>query len=291
MICERPYTKDGLALACGQCQPCRIQRRKVWSHRIMLEASQHASNAFVTLTYDDAHLPKNGCVSVRDMQLFIKRLRKQGHKFRYYCVGEYGDQSYRPHYHLALFGFPQCYRGQTDLRKSVCCPTCSSVKRAWQDNGAIQVAFLEPASASYIAGYVTKKIKGLGQSLPKGLTPEFQRVSLRPGLGLRVMHDVADRLLTYNLEKEIEDVPMSLQHGKFKLPLGRYLRCKLRRMIGRDEKCPPQVLEKVKAELLPLRQQAFNASSSFAEAVVQANKGKRANVLARAKIKQPRKSL
>lgn len=206
----------------------------------MLEASQHESNAFVTLTYDEEHLPKDGSVSVRAMQLFIKRLRKAGYKFRYYLVGEYGDQSYRPHYHIALFGFPQCFRGQTDLRKSVCCKTCASVKRAWHNQGAIQVAFLEPASAAYIAGYVTKKIKGLGISLPDGLAPEFQRVSLRPGLGLRVMHDVADRLLTYNLEKEIEDVPMSLQHGKVKMPLGRYLRANLRKMIGRDEKCPPR---------------------------------------------------
>jgi len=257
----------------------------------MLEASQHESNAFVTLTYDDQHLPQDGCVSVRAMQLFIKRLRKQGHKFRYYCVGEYGDESLRPHYHLALFGFTQCYRGQTDLRKTTCCKTCSNIKNAWQNQGAIQVAFLEPASASYIAGYVTKKIKGLGHSLPKHLTPEFQRVSLRPGLGLRVMHDVADRLLTYNLEKEIEDVPLSLQHGKFKLPLGRYLRANLRRMIGRDEKCPPKVLEKAKAELSELRQTAFNNSASFAEAVVQANQGKRANLLARNKIKQHRKVL
>lgn len=257
----------------------------------MLEASQHDSNAFVTLTYDDEHLPKDGSVSIRDMQLFIKRLRKQGYKFRYYLVGEYGDQTYRPHYHLALFGFPQCFRGQTDLRKSVCCKTCSSIKSAWQSQGAIQVAFLEPASASYIAGYVTKKIKGLGVSLPPGLSPEFQRVSLKPGLGLRVMHDVADRLLTFNLEKEIEDVPMSLQHGKYKHPLGRYLRQNLRRMIGRDATCPQAVLDKAKAELQPLRQKAFNSSSSFAEEVVNAHKGQRLNVLAKAKIKQPRKPL
>lgn len=257
----------------------------------MLEASQHATNVFVTLTYDDAHLPQDGCVSIRAMQLFIKRLRKQGHKFRYYLVGEYGDNTYRPHYHLALFGFPQCFRGQTDLRKSVCCKTCSSIKNAWQNQGAIQVAFLEPASASYIAGYVTKKIKGLGVSLPKGLSPEFQRVSLKPGLGLRVMHDVADRLLTYNLEKEIEDVPQSLQHGKYKHPLGRYLRQNLRKMIGRDPKCPPSVLEKAKAELQPLRQAAFNNSSSFAQAVVDANAGIRANLLAKQKIKAPRKTI
>jgi len=45
----------------------------------------------------------------RDVQLFVKRLRKDQDarglaKIRYYLVGEYGDQTKRPHYHAAIFG-------------------------------------------------------------------------------------------------------------------------------------------------------------------------------------------
>lgn len=44
----------------------------------------------------------------RDLQLFIKRLRKYisdnyNEKVRFYAIGEYGTQSLRPHWHLLLF--------------------------------------------------------------------------------------------------------------------------------------------------------------------------------------------
>jgi len=284
MVCEKPFVKDGMALPCGQCLPCRYRRKKVWSHRIMLEAMQHRSNAFVTLTYDDEHLPPDKSVSVRALQLFFKRLRKKGHKFRYYAVGEYGDHTLRPHYHLAMFNFPQCFRGQTDFRKLVCCETCKTVSDAWQDQGACQVAYLEPASAAYIAGYVTKKV--LAKPLPKELTPEFQRMSLRPGLGLHAIIDVAAVLMQHDLEEDLEDVPHTLQHGTTHYPLGRYLRGNLRKRIGRDEKCPESVKEKVAAELRPLRESAFLASSSFAQEIVDENRGKIINIRAVARRKQ-----
>lgn len=252
----------------------------------MLEAAQHRSNAFVTLTYDDMHLPKDGCVHPRVMQLFIKGLRNRGYSFRYYAVGEYGERSNRPHYHVALFNFPQCHRGQTDLTKAVCCRVCTDVALAWKRMGACQVAFLEPASAAYIAGYVTKKItRG---PLPKQLSPEFQRVSLRPGLGYSAMYDVANVLLSHNLEEDLEDVPTSLQHGPVKQPLGRYLRQNLRKMLGRDEKCPPQVLEKLASEVQDVRQAAFDNSESFAGALVKANIGAVRNLETKIKLKTAR---
>lgn len=250
----------------------------------MLEATQHRTNAFVTLTYSDENLPQPPSVSARTLQLFHYRHRKRGYKYRYYSVGEYGSQTLRPHYHLALFGHPQCFRGQTDLTKQYCCETCEDVKKSWQNLGAIQVAFLEPASAAYIAGYVTKKLTA--PPIPKFLAPEFQRVSLRPGLGLMAMHDVSSVLMEHDLENRLEDVPLSLQHGQVKMPLGRYLRQNLRKMIGRDEKCPPEVIDKAIEEMSDVREAAFNASTPFRLAIQQANQGKIANFLAKQKLKQ-----
>lgn len=255
----------------------------------MLEAAQHKSNAFVTLTYSDENLDENRSVSIRALQLFHKRHRKRGYNYRYYAVGEYGSKTLRPHYHLALFNHPQCYRGQTDLRKTVCCKVCEDIKKSWNNQGAIQVAFLEPASAAYIAGYVTKKLTA--SPLPKYLAPEFQRVSLRPGLGLNAMYDVASVLLQYDLEESLEDVPLSLQHGPVKFPLGRYLRQNLRKQIGRDEKCPQSVLDKAREELHPMREAAFNASTPFQKAIMEANQGKITNLLARQKLKQAKGNL
>lgn len=288
MICERPFTKEGMAFPCGTCLPCRYRRRRIWSHRLALESTQHSSTAFVTLTYADDKLPKDGCVSVREAQLFLKRLRKKGYQFRYFLSGEYGEKTLRPHYHLILFGFPQCFRGQTDQKKRVCCKTCEDVKSAW-GNGAIEVAYSSPSAMAYVCGYVTKKLTAA--PLPSNLVPEFQRMSLKPGLGAGVIHDVANELLKHNLEKAIEDVPTTLQHGKSHFPLGPYLRKRLRRAIGRSEKCPESILEKAKKELQPLREAAFNSSRSFKSEIVQKNKGKIASTLKRAKIYQQRKRI
>lgn len=261
---------DGMALACGQCLPCRISRRRVWTHRILLEATQHNSNAFITLTYDDKNLPEDKSVDVREWQLFIKRVRHTW-AVRYYACGEYGETTMRPHYHAILFGHPICERGQTDLRKISCCTICDQVKKHW-GKGAIQVGRLEPESAAYVAGYVTKKIKR--GALPEGVKPEFQRMSLRPGLGYGVLADVSHVLMQHELEKTLTDVPVSLRHGTTQLPLGRYLRQNLRKQIGRDEKCPEEVKEQLKENMRVLRETAFVNSQNIQEAIREKINGK-----------------
>lgn len=287
MICERPFTQNGMAHPCGGCLPCRHQRARVWAHRIVLEATQHEYSSFITLTYTDEKVLQNdGSLNPRDVTLFLKRLRKAGQKVRYFLVGEYGPATLRPHYHLALFGFRTCDRGQTDLRRQRCCTQCDIISRAW-GNGAIQCARLEPASAAYIAGYVTKKLTA--PPIPKHLYPEYTRMSLRPGLGHDAMYDVAHVLMHH--EYDFEDVPVALQHGQKKSPLGRYLRKKLRKMVGRDEKCPETVLDKIKEELQPLRQVAFQNSTSLKKELLEKNKTKRLSFLQRKHIHRQGRSL
>ena len=64
----------------------------------------HKVSCMLNLTYSDAFLPEHGQLYKDDLQRFFKRLRKAGFKFRYVASGEYGDQSRRPHFHIALFG-------------------------------------------------------------------------------------------------------------------------------------------------------------------------------------------
>lgn len=287
MNCERPYITEGVAFPCGGCLPCRHQRARIWSHRLILEATQHDRNAFVTLTYTESELHTiGGSVNPRHLQLFIKSLRRKTPRFRYYAVGEYGEQTLRPHYHLALFGFDTCERGQTDLRRPNCCSRCKLVNDTW-GKGAVQLARLEEASAAYVAGYVTKKLTA--PPLPKHLHPEFQRMSLKPGLGHACMHDVADRLLKYY--PDISDVPVVLQHGPKKYPLGKYLRRTLRKMMGRDVKCPESVLKNLQTELLPLREIAFTNSQSYQKAILDKNQGSRETFLKRKHIYRQGKRL
>ena len=115
--CAR-YLADFIEIPCGKCIGCRLDYSRDWANRMMLEASYHEQNYFITLTYDDLHVPKSyyPCpetgealpsltLSKRDVQLFLKRLRKlTGQQFRYYLCGEYGSTTHRPHYHLIVFG-------------------------------------------------------------------------------------------------------------------------------------------------------------------------------------------
>lgn len=297
MLCRAPIMVAGRPVACGQCMPCRVTRKRVWTHRIMLEAMQHGDNAFATLTYSDDTLPKieSGLPSLQpvDVQNWLKRLRKvwAPNKLRFYAVGEYGDDTERPHYHVALFGFPSCRYGisRYSTRPS-CCTQCDTVRDTW-GLGNIMLGTLEVNSAQYIAGYVTKKLTAKDDYRLLGRHPEFARMSLRPGIGAGAMHEVASTLMEFNLEETQADVPSALRHGSRLLPLGRYLKRKLRTYVGKDPETPQVVLDQMDEKLRPLREDAFNNSESFTEAIKKAADGKVARMEARIKLKPKRKTL
>jgi len=218
-------------------------------------------------------------------------------RFRYFLVGEYGDETFRPHYHAALFGFATCVRGRTkrwpgSMRSdwSNCCSICKLVGDSW-GHGDVDLGMLETASASYLAGYVTKKMTMRDDYRLLGREPEFARMSLRPGLGADFMHEVASTLLQFNLDQSQADVPSALRHGNRELPLGRYLRKKLRSYIGKDVKTPQHEIEKIQEELRSVRQAAFDASRSFSSALQDENRQKALNFKTRKSIYKQRKSI
>ena len=57
----------------------------------------------MTLTYGGGLVPASEVLTYSDVQKYLKRLRKSGHKFRYFAVGEYGSAKGRAHWHLILF--------------------------------------------------------------------------------------------------------------------------------------------------------------------------------------------
>lgn len=277
MRCSKPYVQDGRAFSCGNCTACRVQRRRVWTHRIMLEATQHVASTFLTLTYDDEHFPSDGSLDAKTATLFLKRLRKQNStSLRYYLSGEYGETTQRPHYHAAIFGYHGCHYGVTRAR-SYCCPSCQQLREIW-GLGNIFQGELNAQSAQYIAGYLTKKAK---PPLPHQLKP-FSRMSLKPGLGYGIIPDIASSLMEHKLDETLEDVPLSLQHGKRQLPLGKYLRQKLREHIGRDKKAP---ITAEPPQMQLVRQTAFDNSQSIRSVILKLNEGKRINLEARERRK------
>lgn len=101
---------------CGVCPECLSKRANQVVLRCYAESKLHADNCMITLTYDNFRYDKRGNivgelpvdsslhVCKRDCQLFFKRLRKAGYKFKYYLTAEYGKRTHRAHYHAILFG-------------------------------------------------------------------------------------------------------------------------------------------------------------------------------------------
>lgn len=309
MLCKKPFVSGGLAFPCGQCQPCRVNRRRMWMHRILLESLCHSENCFLTLTYNDTTLPlislptgqEVGSLEPLHLRLWLKRLRERISplRLRFYAVGEYGERTWRPHYHVCLFGFQTCYRGQTKRHIlsgqrmwSQCCDRCRLVGETW-GFGDVDLGTLNKDSASYCAEYTVKKMTRTDDPRLEGRWPEFARMSLKPGIGADAMWEYASEMLRYSLDETLIDVPASAGHGKKNLPLGRYLRAKLRLMLDKEIGAPDEVVKAREAELLPLRLAAKASSDvpSFRQMILDENSGRRAHFDAKEKLFTKRRDL
>lgn len=195
---------------CGQCIGCRNNRSESWATRMVHEAQLHKHNAFLTLTYNQKHLPLDGSLNPIEVTLFLKRLRERIYpkKISYFYCGEYGENYSRPHYHMALFGY-DFSEDRVQHRK------CESgyvyrsplLEELWPF-GYSEIGNLEYDSARYIAGYIQKKITGKNASsqyeitLPSGeisqILPEFARMSKNPAIGLNWIKKYADDIYNYD---------------------------------------------------------------------------------------------
>lgn len=88
---------------CGKCAFCIKKAIDAWCLRLSHEMEISSSAFFITLTYDNEHIPPGEELCKRDLQLFIKRLRKVNSGIRYFAIGEYGTEKGRPHYHAVIF--------------------------------------------------------------------------------------------------------------------------------------------------------------------------------------------
>lgn len=151
--------------------------------RCMHEASMHEANTFLTLTYDDAHLPAKASLDREAFPIFIRALRKRGHKVRYFYVGEYGTNSERPHYHALLFGYRPSEQRKLAMRGEFPVYTSPEVAEIWT-KGLHEFGDVSAQSALYVTGYMKRKITGSWAKARYGdREPEFGQMSRNPGIG------------------------------------------------------------------------------------------------------------
>lgn len=180
-------TKDThIAFPCGRCIGCRLERSRQWAVRMTHEAKMHEDTSFVTLTYDDEHLPEDGSLSKREVQLFLKKLRQvvAPAKFRYFFCGEYGEEFERPHYHACFFGLDFKDKVLHHVKNGRQYFSSSALNYIW-GKGFCLISDLTFDSAAYVARYCTKKVSGKeAEEHYGGREPEFALMSRKPGLGM-----------------------------------------------------------------------------------------------------------
>jgi hypothetical protein len=184
-------------IACGRCAGCRLDKRRQWGLRIMHEASQHEANSFLTMTIADEHRDRSQSVSVRQVQLFNKRLRHLTGGHRFVVAGEYGEHTKREHYHQITFGhdFMADAKPWSKTQHGVLYRS-PSLEAVW-GLGQVLIGSVTLQSAEYVAGYVRKKLDGAaaeeyrrqdvdpvtGEVREWYVSPPFFLTSRRPGIG------------------------------------------------------------------------------------------------------------
>lgn len=185
----------GFDVPCGRCIGCRLERSRQWAVRCVHESMFHTDNCFITLTYDDAHLPAHNSLDYKDFQLFMRRLRKRFRpsKVRFFMAGEYGEMFDRPHFHAILFGVNFSDRKFHTVSGDFNVDTSEILSSLWPQ-GYSSVSDFSYETAAYVARYCTKKVTGDLASSHYAVvnydtgelfyrTPEFSHCSVKPGIG------------------------------------------------------------------------------------------------------------
>lgn len=228
------YEKDSITdssiykkifVPCGHCPACIVSNANEWRVRLQEELSNSSSAFFFTLTYDDESLPIKDCsritgypviapcVDKRDVQLFIKRLRKKfkTSKIRYFIVSEYGPTTFRPHYHGIIFNLP--YNGY-DLQM-LSAKVNKELRPIW-NNGNILVDSVTFGRISYVTKYML-----CVTDLPPYLPKPFRLMSRNPGIGSSYFNK-SERMFWHR-----STLSNYYPHDNLKLRLPRYYKDKI----------------------------------------------------------------
>lgn len=156
-----------MTIACGQCWGCKLEKARQWAIRATHEAQLHEITSFITLSYDEEHLPPDKSIDVGHWQNFAKRLRHRIGPFRFLHCGEYGRADpklihggKRPHYHALIYGYDWSKdRYFWKMSNGFRIFRSPSLEKIWT-YGHCYIGSLTTESAGYVARYTLKKQSG-----------------------------------------------------------------------------------------------------------------------------------
>lgn len=139
----------------------------------------------------------------KEIQKFLKRLRfnTEPNKIRYFGVGEYGDRSFRPHYHVIIFGLSML--------------SSDTIGRCWK-KGFFHLGEVNESSANYICGYVLKKTLKLEKKHPIDYGKKDEFLICSKELGYKAISEIAEKANGFKFN--------TIRYGGNKLPMGRKLK-------------------------------------------------------------------
>lgn len=229
-----PNEESTVMIPCGKCAGCRIDQANDWATRAAIEAKLYPVNCFVTLTYDNKHLPKNRSLVKKDVQNFLKRLRNHAdQKLRYLCSGEYGPTTLRPHYHLIIYNYrPKDLKRFKQNITENWLYTSEELTRIW-GKGYTIIGNVTYQSAAYVARYVLKKAYGLTKEIyiKHHREPEFTLASRRGGLGTGAFENKA----IWAQIKRNQGILIKQDNGVVLKKIPQFLREKWKSLDNRDE--------------------------------------------------------
>ncbi|MDV4044514.1 hypothetical protein CMT37_17000 [Elizabethkingia anophelis] len=211
---RKVYGYDSLTVPCGKCLECKMARTKSWFVRLTEELKHATSAYFVTFTYSDEMISffaqecysDNGLLTLnyRHFQLFMKRARKlQKSKIKYYTAGEYGSQTFRPHYHAIVFNVE-------DIQAFI---------NTW-DYGHCHVGSVSEKSIYYTLKYVSKGILD-SQVRDKDDDRKPEKALMSKNLGLEYLSPAVVKYLKDDVSRNY------MMLGGTTLPLPRYYKDKI----------------------------------------------------------------
>lgn len=192
-MCNHMYsTRDiygkPVKVPCGSCITCRRTQATWWSHRIQHDVAAldrlGVGSSFVTLTIESDTTP---VLCKSDLQKFFKRLRKRrsDYPFRYIAIGDYGENTFRPHYHALLLGFP---------------PELASVVRKCWKFGFADIEPIASGNINYVVRYMQTYTPNHRQKfIDAGLQEPFSLKSR--GIGDALFREVDDSRYMYKCKR------------------------------------------------------------------------------------------
>lgn len=209
---------DGLH-PCGKCPACLANRQRAFMFRLDQERESCSFYYWLTLQYDEEHVPKKDgeyCFDKSHCRKFFEKLRqlyrKQKIGFKHFLVSEYGPNgTHRPHYHCLLMVYApedisikDTYELRTEMRDYL-------LHKAWPYGYVCEKSF-HGRVLSYLTKYCCK---------PE-LVGDFHKMKpftlISQGIGLNLLSTLGDA----RIERMKEKLDFTLLYNGSKIKLPRY---------------------------------------------------------------------